>query len=144
MSGLEETSDAFNIDTILGNLVSSVLANPDPDATASESITLHRYTELTAVICVYKEDEELWLQFRVGYLHGSAPIVGKMNFVSFSRKQQHNPFITMGGRQIKFADFFVNDFQDERHRFGADFVLIDLGVDNAADLLDYLLVRCDY
>ena len=141
-SGLLEGSDASDTDTILGDLVSSVVEDLDPDATAAESVTLYRYPELTAAICIYREEGELWLQFRVGYLHNAAPAADKKNFASFICKHQHNPFITAGGHRVTFAEFFVNDLDDERHRFGAHFILSDMGVNDTADLLDYLLVRC--
>ena len=120
-----------------------MVANPDLDATAVESVTLHRYPELTAAICIYREEEQLWLQFRVGHLHNLAPTADKKDFASFVCEQQHNPFITAGGHRVTFAEFFVNVY-DEQHRFGADFILSDMGVNDAADLLDYLLVRCEY
>lgn len=141
---LSSASDKFNIDTILGNLVSLLLGNPEPDAVETESIRLYRYPELTASISVYREERELWLQFRIGYLHEQVQAAGSKNFKSFVCRQQHNPFRTAGGRSVNFADFFVNEVEDAHHRFGADFLLRDLGANAAADLLDYLLVQCNY
>ena len=148
LSSASEAADNFNVDTILGDLVSLLLDNPDPDAVETESIRLFRFPELTASISVYREERELWLQFRIGYLNGQAcgqvQATDRKNFTSFVRRQQHNPFRTLGGRLVNFADFFVNEVEDAHHRFGADFLLPDVGVNAAADLLDYLLVRCIY
>ena len=138
------TADKFDIDTILGTLVSSVHSNPDPAARETENIRLHRYRELTAFVSVYREEDQLWLQFRAGYVFDEAPPADRKNFTSFIRDQRHNPFRMMGGGLINFAEFFVNDLEDDHHRFGTDFILGDIGVNAAGDLLDYLLVRCNY
>lgn len=96
------------------------------------------YKDVTATIRLYIEDDMLWFQFRV---HVANNEIHNVNFKTFI--DQHKTYVLPSRKLVNLTDFFVNSPNDEKHRFGVDFIIDkqpgNFTFDDASDLLDFLL-----
>ena len=130
----------FNVDTILYSLLRKWQENRTINYHARENITLYNHRDISAYLDVYKEDGQMWLQFRIGYITPDKPMMfPKVDFSKFITLPHHNPLLQPSGQKVMMEQFFVNTCDDDRHRFGADFILDDFA--GVAELLDYLFMN---
>lgn len=134
----------FTADLILADLLREQREHPEQEVVTKGNIRHFQYNEISAYISLYFEDGKNYVQFRVGYIYDT-PVAGpspatftKKNFKGFLGLDKNNPYVLRSGLKVTFREMFLSEPADEKHRFGADFILDDIGVESCAELLDYV------
>lgn len=136
----------FTADSILVDLLREQFEHP-LEVVTKGNIRHYQYNDISAYVSLYFEDGKNYVQFRVGYIYdtqvvGDSPspaALKKKNFKGFLGLDKNNPYVLRSGLKVTFRDMFLSEPADEKHRFGADFILSDIGLESCAELLDYIL-----
>jgi hypothetical protein len=137
----------FTADSILANLLQEQFEHPEQEVVTKGNIRHVQYNDISAYVSLYLEDGKYYVQFRVGYIYDTQVVGGspsptaskKKNFKGFLGLDKNNPYVLRSGLKVTFRDMFLSEPADEKHRFGADFILEDIGLESCAELLDYIL-----
>lgn len=132
----------FTTDAILERLYGELAQHPEDDgpAPSQTNIRLLQHTEIAAFICLYREAGKLWVQMRIGYMFGTAASTRpRKDFRDFMMRPSHNPLRLLSGQSINLGECFVNDPAESEHRWGFDLIMDDVGFEQCAELIDYLL-----
>eukprot|EP00243_Klebsormidium_subtile_P001708 TRINITY_DN13163_c0_g1_i1.p1 TRINITY_DN13163_c0_g1~~TRINITY_DN13163_c0_g1_i1.p1 ORF type:complete len:175 (+),score=20.29 TRINITY_DN13163_c0_g1_i1:96-620(+) len=121
-------------------LMAAVILSDDPEARESDSLRHFFYPSLGARITAYVEEEELWFQYRFGYIAEPYKNEDKKDFERFMNFKKHNPYVSERGRKVFLKDsHFLTQPGEANQRFGADFMVGDCGIDFIWEFVDYLL-----
>lgn len=136
----------FTADSILANLLQEHIEHPEQEVVTKGNIRHVQYNDISAYVSTYFEDGKFFVQFRVGYIYDTQVVGGspspaalRKNFKGFLGLDKNNPYVLRSGLKVTFRDMFLSEPADEKHRFGADFILEDIGLESCAELLDYIL-----
>lgn len=141
----------FTADSILDDLRREQIEHPEQEVVTKGNIRHLQYNDISAYVSLYFEDGKNYMQFRVGYIYDTQVVGGtsslcpspagmkKKNFKGFLGLDKNNPYVLQSGLKVTFRDMFLSEPEDEKHRFGADFILDDIGLESCAELLDYIL-----
>jgi hypothetical protein len=129
-----------NTEDVCMRLVAAVLLSDDPEARESDSFQHFSDPSLGARITMYIEDDELWAQYRFGYIDEAHKTKDKKDFERFMKFKRHNPYTSERGRKLWLNEsHFLTQPGEINQRFGADFVVGDVGLDFIWEFIDYLL-----